>query len=232
MNSDGLMKLSIGLSGALVGFLLAQIGTTIRAYFQRVKTLKLLIEELKDIDRESTRLLYFYSRNLQLYGAQGFVESAAIGISAPIFSNYYRDVLLHLNQSQRISFQMIHGLVGAQNSVLSRLENLCSATRKEHRANGLSAEFLRCVEELGELTKHGYSNCAIIRWHIDFHLKNQGDPNLSPGTEDHRAYLRYLESVIKEMNRTIETGKTISKETFETIYSPDDFEAPLNNHSR
>ncbi|WP_426701487.1 hypothetical protein ACPPVV_00270 [Rhodanobacter sp. Col0626] len=225
MDSDGLMKLSIGLSGALAGFLLAQVGTTIRAYFQRVKTLKLLIEELKDIDQEATRLLYFYGRNLQLYGAQGFGESAAIGVSGPIFSNYYKDVLLHLNQSQRISFQMIHGLVGAQNTMLSQLENLCVAMRKEHRANGPSAEFLRCAEELGELTKHGYSNCAIIKWHIDFHLKNQGDPNLSPGTEDHRAYLRYLESVVKEMNRTVESGKTIPKDKFDTIYNPDDFRA-------
>ncbi|HEV2538526.1 MAG TPA: hypothetical protein VGU03_02355 [Frateuria sp.] len=221
------MKLSIGLSGALAGFLLAQIGTTIRAYFQRAKTLKLLIEELKDIDRESTRLLYFHGRNLQLYGAQGFVESAAIGVSNPIFSNYYKDVLLHLNQSQRISFQMIHGLVGTQNFMLNQIENLCSVMRKEHRTNGLSAEFLRCTEELGELTKHGYSNCAIIKWHIDFHLNNQDAPNLSPGTEDHRAYLQYLESVIKEMNQTIESGKTISKEKFETIYNPNDFEAQL-----
>lgn len=206
MDSNSLMKLSIGLSGVLAGFFLAQIGTTIRAYFQRVKTLKLLIEELKDIDREAMRLLYFYGRNLQLYGAQGFGQSAAIGISGPIFSNYYKDVLLHLNQSQRISFQMIHGLVGAQNFVLSQLEILCSGMRKERRTNGLSAEFLRCTEELGELNKHGYSNCAIIKWHIDFHLKNQADPNLSPGTEDHRAYLRYLESVVKEMDRTVETG--------------------------
>ncbi len=227
MGSDGLIKLSIGLSGALAGFFLAQLGVTVRAYFQRVRTLKLLIEELKDIDQEATRLLYFYGRNLQLYGAQGFGESAAIGISGPIFSNYYKDVLLHLNQSQRISFQMIHGLVGAQNSMLGQFETLCAAIRKEHRANGLSPEFLRSVEELGETTKHGYSSCAIIKWHIDFHLKNQGNPNLSPGTEDHKLYLQYLESVVKEMDRTVETGKTIPKNKFETIYDPDDFRAHL-----
>jgi hypothetical protein len=162
MGSDGLIKLSIGLSGALAGFFLGQVGVTVRAYFQRLKTLKLLVEELKDIDQEATRLLYFYGRNLQLYGAQGFGESAAIGISDPIFSSYYKDVLLHLNQSQRISFQMIHGLVGAQNSMLGQFETLCASIRKEHRANGPSAEFLRSVEELGLMTKHGYSNCAII----------------------------------------------------------------------
>lgn len=223
MDSDSLLKLLIGLSGTLVGFFLAQAGTTIRAYFQRRKTLKLLLEELKDIDRETTRLLYFYGRNLQLHGAQQIGDYAAVGISDPIFSNYYKDVLLHLNQNQRISFQMIHSQVNVQNSMLIKLESLCSETRKEHRTNGLSPEFLRGAEELGELTRHGYSNCAIIKWHIDFHLKNPSNPDLSPETEDHKAYLQYLESVVKEMNRTIDTGKTIPKDKFERIYDPDNF---------
>lgn len=220
MDSGDLVKLLIGLSGALAGFLLGQLATSVRAFIQRRKTSRLLLEELKDVDREATRLLYYHARNLQLYGARCIGEHGSIGISNPIYSNYYKDVLLHMGQDQRISFQMIHRLIAAQNSVLESIEAVSSETHKEHRANGVSDEFLRGAEELATLTKHGYSNCAIIKWHVDFHLKNPTGPDMSPNTENHAAYLQYLESVVKEMDRTIETGKTITKETFETIYDP------------
>jgi hypothetical protein len=95
--------------------------------------------------------------------------------------------------------------------------------KREHRTRGGSKEFLRGAEELGILFKHGYSNCAILKWHVDFHLKNQANPDLSPNTDNHKIYLQYLESVVKEMNRTVEAGKTIPRERFETIYDPGSF---------
>ena len=225
MDPDDLLKIIIGLVAVIVGWLLSQATITVRGWFQRRKIARLLLEELRDIDRETVRLLYLHARNLQLHGAQGVGDHAAVGISNPIFSNYYKDVLLHLNQNQRISYQLVHKLVDAQNEILSDLQTVSVETHKEHRANGMSKEFLRGAERLGELSKHGYSNCAIIKWHIDFHLKNKANPDLSPETKDHEAYLIYLESVVQEMNRTIETGRTVSREDFEKIYNPQHFGA-------
>src|SRR3546814_206622 len=208
MTADDSLKIIIGLVAVIVGWALSQATTTVRSWFQRRKVAKLLLEELKDIDRETLRLLYFHARNLQLHGAQGVGDYAAVGISNPIFTNYYKDVLLDLNQNQRISYQLVHKLVDSQNTMLNELQVACADTRKEHRANGLSKEFLRGAEQLGDLSKNGYSNCAIIKWHIDFHLKNQRNPDLSPESQDHEAYLKYLESVVRE----IQIGRASGRE--------------------
>src|SRR3546814_18268881 len=90
MTADDSLKIIIGLVAVIVGWALSQATTTVRSWFQRRKVAKLLLEELKDIDRETLRLLYFHARNLQLHGAQGVGDYAAVGISNPIFTHYYR----------------------------------------------------------------------------------------------------------------------------------------------
>lgn len=223
MTPDMLQKIGIAVFSAVFGWVIAQLTTTIRTLLHRRKIIKLLHEELKDLDRETTRILYYHARNLQLYGAQGIGEAGMIGLSNQIYSNYYKDALLSLNQNQRISLQMIHGLVAAQNDILREIDETNSAVRKNHRENGLTEATVKGGENLGELTKHGYSNCAIIKWHIDLHLKRKQSPDLSPNTEDHEIYLKYLESIVKEMQKTIESGKTVPKESFEKIYSENQF---------
>ena len=223
MDADDIVKLVIGVTSVLLGWTLAQVTDTVRTWRHRRKIIQLLLEELRDLDRETTRLLHYHARNLQLHGAEGIGQSGVVGLSNPIFSNYYKDALLSLNQNQRISFQMIHGFVASQNEILKEYDSINSSIRKDHRENGLSESTVKGGDHLGELAKHGYSNCAIIKWHIDFHLKDKNDPDLSGGNEDHKAYLKYMESVVKEMNKTVESGKTIPREKFEVIFDESSF---------
>lgn len=224
MSPETVEKIGIAVFSAAFGWAIAQLTATVRTFLHRRKVIKLLHEELGDLDRETTRLLYYHSRNLQLYGAQGVGEAGMVGLSNPIYTNYYKDALLSLKQNQRISLQMIHGLVLSQNEILKDIDVINSGIRKDYRENGLSESIVKGGETLGELTKHGYSNCAIIKWHIEFHLARKSNPDLSPGTEDHRRYLQYLESVVAKMEEVIESGKTVPMDKFEKIYSDDYFE--------
>ena len=221
MSPDVLQKIGIAIFSAVFGWVIAQLTTTIRTVIHRRKLIKLLHEELKDLDREASRLLYYHGRNLQLFGAQGIGDSGMVGLSNPIFANYYKDALLSLNQNQRISLQMIHGLVASQNEVLVEIDQVNAAARKDFLENGASEKTAKFGQSLGELAKQGYSNCAIIKWHIDFHLKRNPNPDLSPETADHKMYLKYLDLVSKEIEKTINSGKAVPKEKFEEICPED-----------
>lgn len=223
MNPGLAQKIVIAVVSILFGWVVAQLTATVRTYLHRRKLVTLLHEELKDLNSEATRLLYYHGRNLQLYGAQGIGTAGVVGLSHPIYSNYYKDALLSLNRSQRISLQMIHGLVDSQNAILKQIENVNSEARDDFRRNGTNEATAEFGETLGELTKHGYSNCAIIQWHIDFHLKRNPNPDLSPNTEDHALYIEYLESVKEQMEKMVTSGKTIPKEHFESICSEKQF---------
>lgn len=223
MHPEVIEKIGIAVFSAIFGWVIAQLTTTVRTVLFRWRIIKLLHEELKDLNRETTRLLYYHGRNLQLYGAKGVGQSGVVGLSNPIFANYYKDALLSLNQNQRISLQMIHGLVHSQNEILREIDMANAAVRKDYRDNGLSKFTFEGGESLGELAKHGYSNCAIIKWHIDFHLSRNPHPDLSPETEGHEMYLKYLDSVVKEMQKTIDSGKDVPKEKLDQIYFENQF---------
>ncbi|QIL21072.1 hypothetical protein [Thermomonas sp. HDW16] len=206
--------MAIALISALTGWALAQFSGLIKNWLHRRKVIKLLKEEIKDIEVEATRLLYFHARNLQKHGAYVVGDTAAVSISNPIFKNYYKDAVLGLNQSQRISFQMIHNQVENQNQLLIDYKQLNSALRKEYEANGPSKEFRAGARRLGAIADHGYGNCKLIIWHVKHHLSNHKSPDLHPKTEAHAAYQAYRDEVRKEINEFVESGKKLESEAF------------------
>lgn len=223
MTNDYLLKILIGVTSAFAGWVLAQCTSAAKVWLQRRRIKKLLLEELRDIDIEIQRLLLFYSRQLQIYGAKGIGNTSTTGISNFIFKNYYKDALLSLNQQQRISYQMIHLLVDQVNSGISELREMTVEIQKENFANGLSAKIVKAGEGWGEKVKAEYQHCASLQWQVRFHLKNKEHPDLLPYTKHHENFARYLQSVETEADKVIESGKSIDREKFNQIYNPESF---------
>lgn len=214
MSNEDLTKLAIALVSALAGWALAQFSALIKNQLHSKRVIRLLKEEIKDIEVEATRLLYFHARNLQKHGASIIGDTAAIAISNPIFTNYYKDAVLSLNQSQRISFQMIHNQVAGQNQLLVAYAELNDTLLREYEANGFSKEFNAGACRLGALADHGYGNCKLIIWHVRHHMGNHESPELRPNSEAHDAYLSYCDEVRKEIDEFINSGTKLTPESF------------------
>jgi len=227
VSEEDLIKIVIGLASAFVGWVLAQFTSVVKAWAQRRKVKKLLIEELHDLEAEIKRLQIFYSRQLQIVGAQGIGNECATGITNPIFKNYYKDALLSLNQKQRISFQMIHSLVDQVNSGIDELKKLTSEIHKEHFENGLTEKIVKAGKAWGEKVKAEYSHCASLQWQITYHLANQSGPDLSPFTKAHEDFCRYLEQAEVEADKLIQSGKSIDRTKFEKAFEPEAFKVTL-----
>lgn len=224
MSDDDLLKLLIGVTSAFAGWVLAQFTSFAKGWFQRRKIKTLLLEELRDLDLEANRILFFYSRELQIYGAKGIGNSSTTGISNYIFKNYYKDALLSLNQQQRISYQMIHSLVDQVNAGILELKEMTVEIQNEHFANGLSEKIAKAGEGWGEKVKAEYQHCASLQWQIRFHLQHGKNPDLSPYTSHHENYARYLQNVKAEADRIIESGETIDLDKFNQDYNPESFQ--------
>lgn len=223
MNEEDLIKLIIGLASAFAGWILAQFTSAAKTWVQRRKVAKLLIEELRDIEKQVVRLQMFYSRQLQIVGANGIGNTTSTGISNPIFKNYYKDALLSLNQDQRLSFQMIHSLVDQVNAGIEELKTLTTDIQNEHAENGMSERIIKAGGIWGEKVKAEYSHCASLLWQVKYHLENQGGPDLSPFTKAHEDFCRYLEQADVEADKLIEGGKTIDPSKFDRKYNPEAF---------
>ncbi len=222
-NNDLIIKLGIGIASGFIGWLLAQVTSLVKDWAKARKIKALLLEELGDIDREMERVMTSCARDLQIYGAKGVGNSACIGVSNYIFSNYYKDALLYLNQNQRISYQLIHSLIRSLNDGLDSIRSRTTEIQKHHQKNGTTEEIVIFGKEWGEMIKAEYINSAAIRWHIRYHIDNKCDPDLSPMTDGHKNYLKFLAEVESEANKLIKSGESIDRKKFEEIYSPSSF---------
>jgi hypothetical protein len=223
-NNDLIIKLAIGLSSGVIGWVLAQITSLFKDWIKARKIKTLLLEELHDIDREMERVMTSCARDLQIYGAKCIGNSTCISVSNYIFSNYYKDALLYLNQNQRISYQLIHSLIHQLNESLNSIRTLTTVIQKHHQKNGTTEETAILGKEWGEMIKAEFINAAAIRWHARHHIDNKCNPDLSLMTEGHKNYLKFLVEVEIEANTLIKSGQSIDRKEFERIYSPSDFE--------
>ncbi len=62
---------------------------------------------------------------------------------------------------------------------------------------------------------------ALALWHIKFHLSRSKSPDLSPYTETHKQYLKYLDNVNKKIRKTMDDAKELDRSEFERIYNPE-----------
>lgn len=222
MSEEDLLKVAIGLASAFAGWMLAQLTSGIKTWFHRKKVRKLLLEELSDLDKEVNRLFFFYSRQLQIYGSNSISSETAVGLTNPIYTNYYKDALLSLNQKQRISFQLIHSLVAYANLALSDLRKESSDIYTAYTKEGLTEDIAKACDSWGKTVKSQYIGMAILQWQIRFHLQHPSGPDLAPNTQHHDQYLRHLQSAENAMEAFIQTGSTIDPSKFNQIYNPTD----------
>lgn len=223
MSDEDLLKIVISVASAFVGWILAQLTSGLKTWLQRRKVLKLLLEELRDLDTEINRLYFFYARQLEIHGAMGVSSESTAGLSNPIYRNYYKDALLSLNQEQRISYQMIHSLVDLVNVGIADLRQQSSEVYARNASSGMTTELAKSCEAWGKAAKAQFESCASLQWQIRFHLQNKGGPNLRPYTEHHEKFLVYLQDVQKKADDFIANGKTIDRAKFDQMYDPSIF---------
>ena len=131
-----------------------------------------------------------------------------------ILSYYARN----LHQNQRISFQMIHNLVHAQNENLKKLTIELEVAQDIYKTSGANKAIKVKGKTIGELSKSGYFNCLVLNWHLEFHLKNQEKPDLSLYSEAHKEHLKFLDTISEKIEKLVESGKNIKAEEFEKNY--------------
>lgn len=207
---ENVWKVLLGLMGVLAGWLLAQFTSIFKTYLQRWQVKRLLIEELHDIHKESRRLLGFHAHVLEQAGAGCIGNSAVISIANPIFRNYYKDALLGLNQSQRLSYQRIHNIVEIIDSDIIELKKLTNEIQRHHYQND---EDLKIFEEFWkEKIRNGYKHCAILDWHVKHHLDSKHNPDLTPGTAAHTSYQAYVNQIDETIEEFIVSGTRMQKD--------------------
>lgn len=223
MSNEHLLKIVIGLTAAFAGWMLAQLTSGLKAWLQRRKILKLLLEELSDLDTEINRLYFFYARQLEIHGAMGVSSESAAGLSNPIYRGYYKDALLSLNQQQRISYQMIHSLVDLVNVGISDLRQKTSEIYAKNGSGGMTKELAKSCDAWGKAVGAQFQSCASLQWQIRFHLQHKDGPDLRPYTDHHEQFLTYLQDMQKKAEEFIANGKTIERDKFDQMYDPSTF---------
>ncbi|WP_141766255.1 hypothetical protein [Pseudomonas sp. HMSC75E02] len=203
----------------LAGWFLARAADSFRESRRIKKLCKLIESELSQLKDELELLLIKLERGIQIASRQGIEPAIHLPIEAHIYNNYYKDAVLGLNKRKRISIQLIHTTIKHINDSASKMEE---TIREVHTAND-EEEFLSIQQQWKESQLACYYNAANAIWHIKLHLGEPNGPDLSPGTNMHRDFLKYNASVRSHIEDLIEKSKNISLEKFEEIYDEASF---------
>jgi len=215
VSTDTLLKVLIGVASGFLGWVLAQLTSGARTWIRRRKVLRLLLQELGDLDAEVSRLLLFFSRQLQVHGAGGVSSETIAGLSNPVFSGYYKDALLSLNQKQRISYQLIHSMVQLANVGIMDLRAKSSEIYGRYAVEGMSEELTKVCDAWGKVARAQFLSCSSLQWHLRFHLGNPSCPDLSPHGRPGEHYARHIQAAQKKVDALLAAGKTIDLRKFE-----------------
>lgn len=221
----------VALLGLIVGWILSELTRITGQWVGIRKRKSALISEIKQLRAECDRLVMAISRDIQLSVIYASEPSTTAEIVAPIYSNFYKDVVLSLSESQRISYQMIHSLLGGLNRSFQDEAQLvhqihdAAASKNEKTARLL-------IKKRGELAHGAYATTRMVQWHIDFHLAHPSNPSLDVGGDLHKNYLLFLDRVEQEVLEIKEGAANMEPEQFSRKFDSESFDSFFNPNKK
>jgi hypothetical protein len=194
-------------------------GTAIaKDFYQSRKFKRALLKELEDIREQLFRNKLGYARQLQIYANQG-LEPAAPGIVHNLFfREYFKQVFSRLNREQRLSYQLIHGMVDSINAGNVEFIDLAKKLLEEHRHGNMKEQFLVDIEIWADRLQGLYLMTAECIWHVNRHL---GSPNKPPRDlmgPEHEKFAQHEDQNRKEIEQIITSAKGIPRADFDKAY--------------
>ena len=211
MDEDLSVKIIVGLVSVIVGLILGQIISGIKGVILRYKIKKALLTELMDIRIELGRVEQSFLRSLQLVALKCTEGSVPQKLSNFIFTENYKNIALHLNQEQRVSYQMIHSYVATVNADIEKLEKLISDVEREVilEEQPAKASYLKSYRMK---IQQAYTNACVTHWHIDHHLKN--NPVLREEGKQYEDYEKLQDNVKECIKNTIKKAEKMKLSDF------------------
>jgi hypothetical protein len=218
----------VALVSLIAGWLLAQLTGLAKDRLKVRQIHRSLLAELRELHVELGRTLLIYARQLQIHALKGIDVGIPLKLSNHIFRNYYKDVVLSLNEAQRISFQMINTHIEELNAEIVEFRALTTRLLERSQYEGVPITDKE-GERWGKTVMTQFSHAAETSWHIRHHLSNAGSPEMGFKTRAHQEYLQYLQGVEDEIQKLLLQAKQLNRADFERIYNPNDFVNAIMN---
>jgi len=213
-------KVGIALISVVMGWILAQVTDFFKkifmSYFLSYKLKKGLLNELVDVKEQTHRIILMYARKLQIYAVRGVEPTASIPVYNMFFKQYYKDVFSYLNRDQRLSYQLIHGLLDALNKRNEDFINSTAEIYKLLKKTEENSEKLSLGDAWGDEVTSVFKMAKDLLWHVEYHLKNAKNPTLDISGPMHNSYIEFQKELDKDVKNIIEGAKKdLKKEDFE-----------------
>jgi hypothetical protein len=126
--------------------------------------------------------------------AVGFIETdELIPLSNRIYRDKYAEISLNLSRNQRMSYENIHSIVDMVNSRINRIADLTIKT--------IETKDQQLFDQLGQLLRSQFANIDLLRWAINYHLRNPKKPAWEMNKEAAADYLKVRRNICEEIER-------------------------------
>jgi hypothetical protein len=211
------------LASAGAGWFLGQLTAVAKLLYNRFVLRRAIREEVADLhDGGAVRVWMALGRSLQLHVVGGVDPSLPLPLKNEVYRLHYKEALLALNRYQRKELEMLHQYVEEANGAIQRLKE---ANIKIHELHDNGESIKREAERYGDALKLAMRAAAEVQWHAKLYINHPVLPDLTPMSPEHKAYVRFVESVEKEIATIEQNAKGLTKEQFDQIYQPEIFDS-------
>ncbi|ERJ17989.1 hypothetical protein SSPSH_003208 [Salinisphaera shabanensis E1L3A] len=212
------MDFAIALIAVAFGWLLSQLTEVSKNFRAGYIYKKDLLLELEDIEKQLERTVLILSRHLQFYSHRSIEPASFRAIPNTYFSEYFHSAFRHLNREQRISFQMIHSAVDDLNEKSKKIESFIEKSIEEYVGAITIARTNELVEIYGSMITAAYKTAQVARWHIHYHRENSAAPTLDILGEQHKNYLKFVQSLQQQIDEIVIKAKDFSLDDLKKGY--------------
>lgn len=223
-------KIIVVFIAIIVSWLFAQTTEYVKSWWRGKTTKNGLVTELHDIQNQLQRVVLTHTRQLQVVALNGMEPSSSLPVPNMFYKQYFKDAFAHLNQEQRISYQLIHSSLESLNKQNEALVQFFEESYKGLCITPSNERQTAIIKVWGDRVIALYKNAMAIRWHIDYHLKNQDSPAFDIMGLMHESYVQFQQDLDQDVKDIIKKAKeNLTIKDFDIIYDEKMFEHNRNN---
>lgn len=192
-------KLSLAISSAVIGVIATHVYTTMKEWRCKVKIKQQLKLELSAIQLQLQQQLTVYEDAFSRISQNSYPNVLPRNIVAPIYGEFFKEILLDLKPDYRLAYQKIHHDLAIVNRCNEQWQEEFVIKQKQIHQKGINPS-IEDAKYIVELVENAYLNACITSWYITRFLADEEKSIWRFDDVIHADYKRQIKAIVAKID--------------------------------
>ncbi|HHF3007145.1 TPA: hypothetical protein ACPJ1B_004627 [Vibrio diabolicus] len=192
-------KISLAITSAVIGVIATHVYTIMKEWRCKVKIKQQLKLELSAIQLQLQQQLTVYEDAFSLISQNSYPNVLPRNIVAPIYDEFFKEILLDLKSDYRLAYQKIHHDLEIVNRFNEQWQEEFVIKQKQIHQKGINPS-IEDAKYIVELVENAYLNACITSWYITRFLADEKKSIWRFDDTIHADYKRQIKAIVVKID--------------------------------